>query len=715
MEEETRLMKYDTMTAQHVNNLEVSSSSTDDEFQGARVQENFPQSVLDEKTLMSLEREAMYPTPVQPWMYENIDWTSDSNSVSLVNKGKRTWSLKKQRWKPKIKPTKMCDHFTRICFGNYKSQYQQQYISKKKPSSDAEHLRKDKKANDRKKENEKRLQKKEDPTVLPIDCVNEAKGKILSHMLKQISDSYEPPNNCEGWESECEDRGKFLVVGEEDNRSIRETLNMGQSIISIPSVVNPPRSTHTPKCIPNRRKLTKSFALPNLGIMSSFRSTKIWDSDATQSVESRNSEKRSKHSCRSITSFDKYFKGFHVPKVTRGKRYCSRTLDASSSETTQGNTPGSRRFLRNSPRTIELVEENIWEISDLGSSDNEETTKVERESGKRMNWMNVVGGELKTKKFQTLSIVCEALGGVTSFQHVHKQVRATNWKAIKSCNNGKLGSAILSISKASFNHQFGKNPSMTNTAEYEEEQANWNPSSISSKLGSSSSLECWSEQSSKGENKKYSLLRDGDEVQEVEVVGVEEQEEDLQVENDESEENEQHEDVLDLPKKYIPVYFTPGTKATVATSQGLLYKIKTIYNEAAYEMSEALLQSLEDESKGHLRVYINQLHHLMQGDITEIDTRRKAICETEEMYAWKKENILQTLLEISAKMGKDYETQQVSNFRTHSVDYLQSMVGLAEIELQKLEMKKEVENVTSVTKKENFNLFNNLEVNTNMP
>jgi len=114
------------------------------------------------------------------------------------------------------------------------------------------------------------------------------------------------------------------------------------------------------------------------------------------------------------------------------------------------------------------------------------------------------------------------------------------------------------------------------------------------------------------------------------------------MEDDESEENVQHEDEIDLPKTYIPVYFTHGTKATVATSKGLLNKIKTIYDEAVYEMSDTLLQSLEDESKGQLRVYISQLHQLMKVDITEIDTRRKAICDTEERYAWKKETILQT-------------------------------------------------------------------------
>jgi len=61
---------------------------------------------------------------------------------------------------------------------------------------------------------------------------------------------------------------------------------------------------------------------------------------------------------------------------------------------------------------------------------------------------------------------------------------------------------------------------MNDTAEYEAEQAYWNPSSISSNPGSSSSLECWSEQSSKGETEKHPLLGDGEEVQEVEVVGI---------------------------------------------------------------------------------------------------------------------------------------------------------------------------------------------------
>ena len=66
-------------------------------------------------------------------------------------------------------------------------------------------------------------------------------------------------------------------------------------------------------------------------------------------------------------------------------------------------------------------------------------------------------------------------------------------------------------------------------------------------------------------------------------------------------------------------------------------------------------------------------------------------------------------------MDKYYESQQVSNFRTHSVDYLQSMVGIAEIELQKLEMEKEEKNVTSATNKETINLFDNLKVNNNLP
>jgi len=43
------------------------------------------------------------------------------------------------------------------------------------------------------------------------------------------------------------------------------------------------------------------------------------------------------------------------------------------------------------------------------------------------------------------------------------------------------------------------------------------------------------------------------------------------------------------------------------------------------------------------------------------------------------------------------------------------MVGIAEIELQKLEMEKEEKNVTSATNKETINLFDNLKVNNNLP
>jgi len=66
-------------------------------------------------------------------------------------------------------------------------------------------------------------------------------------------------------------------------------------------------------------------------------------------------------------------------------------------------------------------------------------------------------------------------------------------------------------------------------------------------------------------------------------------------------------------------------------------------------------------------------------------------------------------------MGKFYEAQQVSNYRTNSVDYLQSMIGLAEIDLQELELKEEVENVNVIKNDAKINLIDNLEFKTNLP
>ena len=156
-----------------------------------------------------------------------------------------------------------------------------------------------------------------------------------------------------------------------------------------------------------------------------------------------------------------------------------------------------------------------------------------------------------------------------------------------------------------------------------------------------------------------------------------------QVQDIQIEVNEETEVDNAIPERAIPMYWHPGTK-TVPTPASLLQNIKSIYEEADYKMREDVLESLQDESKGQLRVYIRQFHKLIPSTTHEVTERQKAIFETEKMYVRKKDEVLQNMLEKKAQLGQFYEAQEVENYRRFSMDYLLSMVGLVEIELQEM-------------------------------
>ena len=120
--------------------------------------------------------------------------------------------------------------------------------------------------------------------------------------------------------------------------------------------------------------------------------------------------------------------------------------------------------------------------------------------------------------------------------------------------------------------------------------------------------------------------------------------EDEQAQDIQSEVHDQSDVENAIPKRYIPVYFNPGAK-TVATPESLLHKIRTIYKEAGYSMYDDVLESLQDESKGQLRIYIRQLHTLIPSTMQKPIERQKAIFEAEKIYVGKKDEGLQILLE----------------------------------------------------------------------
>jgi len=145
-------------------------------------------------------------------------------------------------------------------------------------------------------------------------------------------------------------------------------------------------------------------------------------------------------------------------------------------------------------------------------------------------------------------------------------------------------------------------------------------SSVCSKRGSSSSL-WWNNLQSNEDEVIMRDMGDGEVVHEVEMVEDLENVEDEQVQDIQFEVNDQPDVDNAIPKKYIPVYFNPGAK-TVATPESLLHKIKINYEEADYIMHEDVLGSLQDESKGQLRIYIRQLHKLIPSTIQEAIERR---------------------------------------------------------------------------------------------
>ena len=170
------------------------------------------------------------------------------------------------------------------------------------------------------------------------------------------------------------------------------------------------------------------------------------------------------------------------------------------------------------------------------------------------------------------------------------------------------------------------------------------------------------------------------EVQEVEMV---EDFENVEDEQDQDIQNDQPDADKAIPDWYIPVYFNPSAK-TVATPETFLHKIKSIYKEAGYSMHEDVLESLQGESKGQLRVYIRQIYKFIPTTMHEAPERQKAIFEAEKIYVRKKDEVLQILLEKKAQLGQFYEAQEVENYRRNSMDYLLSMVGLVDIDLQEM-------------------------------
>jgi len=196
------------------------------------------------------------------------------------------------------------------------------------------------------------------------------------------------------------------------------------------------------------------------------------------------------------------------------------------------------------------------------------------------------------------------------------------------------------------------------------------------------------------------IVGDGEAVQELEQV---------EEVDEEDEEEDKNDDKCNLHKEYIPVYYIPGTRATVSTTKSLLRKIQIIYDDAAYRMNEDLLESLQIESKGQLRIDIKQLHKLIPMTMQEIKDKRKAIYEAEERYAWKKHFIIQKLLRESEKIGIHYNKPQGANLRTNSIYHLHSILGLEEIELQeKVSQEENVIKETQIILKNDLKLTNNL-------
>jgi len=708
MDKEMKLMEYDEINVQEEHHHEMGISATDDECETNSL-EAANQLILESRTmrsqptqtLMSLERDAMYPEHTSPWDHKAIHWTSESENESIIGKKQCKWILQKRPWQPKVTPTTIFDHFTNdptllICQNNRNTKW------RNTKSFPEESSISEKRVWDQKREEETIKHKRKESEDGTRKYVAQSQGSVSATINRNRFGGWVNNAGCTQRESVDDDRGKFLVEEEDENTDTRATLDMGQSIECVISVTRIAKRCQSPRRTPTRRKLTKSFVLPHLGKMSSFRSNKIWDSEASQSVEGEESVSRSKSSLESITSFDQYFKSLGIQQATRGNRYDAQMWDESSSDTSQDCTPNSRRFLRNSNRTIELMEEEECEISDLCESDGS-TSYVEGVYGGRILRANTVRRETnECELFNTMSNVNETSDCVTSVKNVHRCIRATRRKDSEN--------DISLISSASLNFRIQNKQSMeAHEVNVEEDCPH---SSVCSQRGSSTSL-WWNNLQWNEDEVIMRDMGDGEIVQEVETVEDLENE-DEQVQDIQIEVNDQPDVDNAIPRKYIPVYFNLGAK-TVATPESLLQKIKIIYEEADYVMHEDVLGSLQDESKGQLRIYIRQLHKLIQSKMQEAIERQQAIFETEKIYVRKKDEVLQILLKKKARLGQFYEAQDVANYRRHSMDYLLSMVGLVDIDLQEQRSQEAMEHESIAKHDEKFNLCANLELPNNLP
>jgi len=321
---------------------------------------------------MSMEQNAMYPSNETSWECDAIAWTSESDTELQTEEKQCMWKLKKRQWKPKVDPTKICDHFTNIHLQPKTRQHHQDDDWGNNTLSYERCRKKEEQVHKQCKRDATQNKEREENADRPTNYIEQRQGR-LSLTLEN-----EKNGRCAS--------NEFGTKREIENDDPSEALNMGQSIESIASIEIEERQNHKPRNIKTRRRMTerfhlrkKSFFIPGLGKMSSLRSNKNWDSGASQSLASGDeSTSGTEHSWASDTSFDKYFQGFGVENETRGKRYCAQTRHASSSDTSQDSPPRRRRLIRKINKRLDPVETDEWDSSDLCKSDQEHASEHRR-------------------------------------------------------------------------------------------------------------------------------------------------------------------------------------------------------------------------------------------------------------------------------------------------------------------------------------------------